>query len=65
MYPILRQELKKNDVKWYLIWADGADRDENILNSLREAMKVYAYSGYRGVTKIYNINTKCTVYVMF
>lgn len=64
MYPTLRRELKGDDVSWYLIVPDGVDSDETILDAFREAMKVYAYEGYRRYS-IINLNEIGIVNIMF
>ena len=64
MTPVLKQEIKKNNIYWYSVTLDKIDHDETILHAFREAIVAYAVEGYIGVfTKI---NTKCeNVYIQF
>lgn len=64
MYPVLRRELKGDDVSWYLLNPSGVDDNENIMNAFREAMNVYAYEGYSRYA-IINLNEIGKVNIRF
>ncbi len=64
-YVHLRQEVPcGNDVHWYSA-CDLSGFNSEQLQSLRDAMKVYAYEGYHIHDMFKELNEKSTVYIEF
>ena len=60
----LRQELSRNDVHWYS-WSGQVNLNEEQLQSLRKAIKVYAYDGFSVRVSAMEMNDSSNVYVEF
>ena len=64
MTPVLKQEIRKNDIYWYTVMLDKIDQDETVLQVFREAITAYAVDGYIG--EFTKVNNKCEkIYIQF
>lgn len=60
----LKQEVSRNDVHWYSC-SDLRKLNEEQLQSLRKAIKVYAFDGFSPRDSAMEMKDSCNVYVEF